>query len=278
VHLKAGLATVLTRGSKGLRQGYVPRGPVPPLPPLLDELTAWAQDVGLDRLRLDPEAGLELAEELDRRGYRRTKQVQPAHTRIVELRSPDAMLTSFKPKWRYNIRVAERRGVVVEAADDAEELARLAAITAGRERISLPARAYYRNLLENLPKSRVYVARLNGEALAAILVASHDGRAYYLFGGSSEAHRDAMPNHAVQWRAMCDAFGVGCRDYDLWGVPPPDAGPEHEWAGIGRFKEGFGGRLVEYVGTWELVLSRPRSRIARLAESLPKRARALKRL
>ena len=278
LHLKSGLGTILVKGAGALAWGYAPRGPVPPEPVVVDELAGWARDRRLARLRLDPETGPELAPELERRGFRRVAQVQPPHTLIVPLGDQDSMLASFKPKWRYNIRLAERRGVQVRAGSDAGELARQAAATAGREGISLPGSDYYSLLLDRLEWCRVYVAELDGEAIAAILVAVHDGRAYYLFGGSNGRHRDAMPNHALHWRAMRDARDAGCADYDLWGIPPPDARPDAAWAGIGRFKEGFGGRRVEYVGTWDLVLRPLPHRVAGLVEKGRERARRVRRL
>jgi peptidoglycan pentaglycine glycine transferase (the first glycine) len=277
IRLGSGRATVLLRGQGALRWAYVPRGPVPASAAALDELGGWAREQGLARLRVDPEAGPELAAELRARGYRPAPEVQPAHTLIVDLGEPNQMLASFKPKWRYNIRLAERRGVLVERGADAGELARQAAKTAAREHISLPGAEYYRVLLDLLPDARTYVARLDGEAIAAILIAVHDGRAYYLFGGSSGRHRDAMPNHALHWRAMGDLQGEGCADYDLWGVAPPDAGPEHSRSGIGKFKEGFGGRRVEYAGAWDLVLHPLRHAAGELIEATRRRARAIKR-
>ena len=77
---------------------------------------------------------------------------------------------------------------------------------------------------------------------------------------------------------MREAREAGCADYDMWGLPPPDAPPDAAWAGIGRFKEGFGGRRVEYVGTWELVLRPLRHRVAGLVEKGRERARRVKRL
>jgi lipid II:glycine glycyltransferase (peptidoglycan interpeptide bridge formation enzyme) len=277
VRLESGLATVLIRGAGALRKAYVPRGPVPVSAPALDQLTGWARRAGLARLRVDPEAGVELAAVLLAAGYRRAPEVQPAHTLIVPLRPPEEMLASFKPKWRYNIRVAERRGVQVERGADSDELARQAAATAAREAISLPGARYYRMLLELLPGARTYVARVGEEAIAAILVGVHDGRAYYLFGGSSGEHKEAMPSHALHWRAMQDLYEEGCADYDLWGVAPPDAGQDHPRAGLGRFKEGFGGRRVEYVGAWDLVISPARHAADELFERLRTAARRLKK-
>lgn len=278
LHLRSGQASVQLRGRGALAWAYVPRGPVAPGAGVVDELIGWARDRRLARLRLDPETGPELAEELQHRGFKRVAQVQPPHTLIVELAADDELLASFKPKWRYNIRLSERRRVEVSAAADADELARQAGATAGREGISLPGAPYYRLLAETLEWCRIYVARVEDEAVAAILVAAHDGRAYYLFGGSNGRHRDAMPNHALHWRAMREAREAGCADYDMWGVPPPNATAEDAWAGIGRFKEGFGGRRVEYAGTWELVLRPLQHRAARAVDQARERARRVKRL
>jgi lipid II:glycine glycyltransferase (peptidoglycan interpeptide bridge formation enzyme) len=278
LHLRSGQASVQVRGHGGLAWAYVPRGPVPPAGKLLDELAEWARDRRLARLRLDPETGRELAAALEHRGFRRVAQVQPPHTQIVTLADDDSLLASFKPKWRYNVRLADRRGVEVSAGDEVEELARQAGATAAREGISLPSAAYYRLLQQTLDWCRIYVAKVAGEPVAAILVAAYDGRAYYLFGGSNGRHRDAMPNHALHWRAMRDARDSGCTDYDLWGVPAPDAAAGDAWAGIGRFKEGFGGRRVEYVGTWELVLRPLGNRVGTLIDKGREQARRIKRL
>jgi peptidoglycan pentaglycine glycine transferase (the first glycine) len=278
LHLRSGQASVQLRGRSPLAWAYLPRGPVPARAEVLDELVAWARDRRLARLRLDPEAGPGLAPELERRGFKRVAQVQPPHTLIVELTADDELLASFKPKWRYNVRLAERRGVEVGVGAGADELARQAAATAGREGISLPGADYYRLLTETLEWCRIYAAGVDGEPVAAILVAAHDGRAYYLFGGSNGRHRDAMPNHALHWRAMRDARDAGCADYDMWGLPAPGATAADAWAGIGRFKEGFGGRRVEYVGTWELVLRPLQNRVADVVERARERARRVKRL
>ena len=247
-------AQVLLGGRGRLAWAYVPRGPVPPVPSALAELARWARDRRLARLRVDAEAPAVLAADLRALGFRPGRQREPRHTLLVPLAEPERMLAGFKPKHRYNIRLAQRRGVEVEEGRDAAELHRQSVATRSRQGISLPGEAYYRGLLERLPWCRTYVARHHGEALAAILVARHDGRAYYLFGGSSGAHRELMPSYAVQWAAMQAAWSAGCRDYDLWGLPPaPD--PSHPWFGLWQFKTGFGGQQVEYVGSWDLRLA-----------------------
>lgn len=262
-------ASVLLQGSGLFARAYVPRGPVPTTSESLAALAGWARERGLARLRVEPDGGTALADELRSLGFVPSVGMQPEHTLIVPLGSEEAMMASFKPKHRYNIRLASRRGVEVEEDDDVAELERQTRATARRQGISLPGLAGYRRRLAELDWCRVYVARHEGRALAAIMVARFAGRGYYLFGGSSGERRELQPTYAVQWAAMRAAAEAGCRDYDLWGVPPK-GDPSHPWAGLWQFKVGFGGRLVDYCGAWDLPLS---PRIAHLGDAVSRLGR-----
>jgi lipid II:glycine glycyltransferase (peptidoglycan interpeptide bridge formation enzyme) len=148
-----------------------------------------------------------------------------------------------------------------------------------RESIRLPDRGYYELLLDLLPWCRTYVARApgSGEALATVLVARHSGRAYSLFAGRSGAHPELMGNDLAWWAAISGATAAGCRDFDLWGIPPPDAGPEHPWHGLGFFKAEFGGDEVTYPGAWQLIVSAAGSRLISLEQRSRAYVRGLKR-
>ncbi len=268
-----GLASVLIGGAGPWRWAYVARGPLPVEARVLEELVAWARARGLARIVVEPDAGPEAVEELGRAGFRPAAGRQPEQTLMMPLVEPEAMLASFKPKHRYNIRLAARHGVVVEEGEDVEEMARQQAATATRQGIAPYRREVYARRLELLPWCRIYVARHGGEALAAITVARHAGRAYYLYGGSIESKRHLMATYAVQWAAMQAAFADGCGEYDLWGIPPaPD--PSHPWFGLWQFKKGFGGALLNYMGAWQVVLSR----WAALAEAGARPRNVVKRL
>jgi peptidoglycan pentaglycine glycine transferase (the first glycine) len=268
------LATVLVAGRGAARWGYVPRGPVPASPEAVRALSEWAAREKLARLRIEPEAPEAFGSVLRAAGLRPAPATHPAHTLVLPLADPAAMLAAFKPKTRYNIRLAERRGVVVSDEADAGELERQGAGTAARQQITLLSRAGYERRLRRLPDCHIYVARHQGRALAAIMVARFDGRAYYLFGGSSGEQRELMPTYAVQWAAMQDAAAAGCRDYDLWGVPP---GPDrtHPWYGLWQFKTGFGGELVAFAGAWDLVLN---PRATAVLEARERARRALRKV
>src|SRR6202165_2090605 len=147
------------------------------------------------------------------------------------------MLKAFRHGRRYNIRTGLKRGVVVTEGKDAAELERQSGTGELREPVHLPDRRYYELLLEQLPWCRTYVARApeTDEALATVLVARHAGRAYSLFAGRSGAHSELMGNDLAWWAAISAAAEAGYRDFDLWGVPPPGAGPTHPWYGLGFF-------------------------------------------
>jgi lipid II:glycine glycyltransferase (peptidoglycan interpeptide bridge formation enzyme) len=251
------MASVQVRKFGPAHEAYVPRGPVPANAEAIDAVVDWARKSGAAKLVIEPEAPKELRNTLKERGFERTTPTQPQHTRILKLIAPDQLLATFRHGRRYNIRTGIKRGVVVEEGKDAAELARQSAAVERRESISLPDRRYYEQLLDLLPWCRTYTARApeKHEPLATVLVARHAGRAYSLFAGRSGAHRELMGNDLAWWTAIKAATEAGCSDFDLWGVPPPDTGPEHPWHGLGVFKSEFGGDEVSYVGAFEMVLS-----------------------
>jgi hypothetical protein len=276
VLLPGGRAQVLVQGSGPLRWAYVPRGPVPATASAVEALAAWARERGLARLRVEPEAPAAFGETLRELGFRPAAAVQPRHTQVVPLASEEEMLASFKPKHRYNIRLAARRGVTVDEGVDAAEMRRQSLGTAQRQGITLLNEAQYERRVELLDWCRVYVARHEGEALAAIVVARFGRRATYLFGGAAGHKMQLMPTYAVQWAAMRAAAEAGCRDYDLWGIPPTPDDPSHPWHGLWQFKSGFNGEVLEYCGAWDLVLSAWASRADTLASHARRMARRLR--
>ncbi|MDQ6918522.1 MAG: peptidoglycan bridge formation glycyltransferase FemA/FemB family protein [Candidatus Dormibacteraeota bacterium] len=265
-----GIASVQLRGRQPFERGYVPRGPVPPDRQALSELVDWARQRGLARLRVEPEAGAGLASLLRDLGFRAAPQVQPQYTMIVRLGSEEETLAAISRGTRYNIRLAQKRGVEVVEGQDAEELARQSGASAARQGIRLPAASYYRLLLDQLPWARTYVATVEDKPAAAMLVIHYGGRGYYMFSGSNGERRELKPVYAAKWAAIQSAIRAGCRDYDLWGVPP---GPDktHPWYGLWEFKAGFNGDLVEYVGCWDLVLGELRHGVGEATERARRR-------
>ncbi len=280
IGLKGGaMASVQVRSVGPAREAYVPRGPVPASVEAIDALVEWARDAKVARLIVEPEAPVGLTDALSERGFSAVASIQPQHTRILRLRQTDEMLKAFKHGRRYNIRAGLLRGGVVKEGKDAAELARQSAAVERRESINLPDRSYYELLLGLLPWCRTYTAygQSHPDALATVLVARHDGRAYSLFAGRSGAHPELMANDLAWWAAIRSAAEAGCRDFDFWGVPPPGAAPDHPWHGLGVFKSEFGGDEVAYAGAWELVLSAAGAKLISLENRSRSYVRGLKR-
>ena len=181
--------------------------------------------------------------------------IQPPRTIIVDtLRSEDEILAKMKQKTRYNIRLAEKKGVTVRAWDNIEAFHSMMLVTGGRDGFGVHSLEYYQRAYELLhPKDmcEILVAEYEGKPLAALFVARNGHRAYYLYGASTDAERNRMPTYLLQWEAMKWAKAHGCEEYDLWGVPDEDGATleanfetrqDGLW-GVYRFKRGFGGEL-----------------------------------
>lgn len=223
-------------------------------------------------LRTDPP---ESAPPAPQGSHARLKTVQPQHTLMLDLRKSEAeLLSAMHEKTRYNIRLAERKGVQVSHTTEAEQLVDFFALlreTDKRDRIRSHPQAYYQRMFETLaPRGQLalWTARFEGKTLAANLVVSFSDTVTYLHGASSDIARNVMAPHLLQWRQIQDAKQRGFRWYDFWGVAPKDVGSNHAWAGITRFKEGFGGERVSYPAGFDLALTPLRYRAFRLAKTL----------
>ena len=191
--------------------------------------------------------------------------IQPPRTIVVDIKSSEEeILARMKQKTRYNIRLAEKKGVTVRAWDDLEAFHKMMLLTGGRDGFGVHSLEYYKHAYELLqPKQmgELLVAEYEGKPLAALFVARYGDRAYYLYGASTDEERNRMPTYLLQWDAMKWAKARGCEDYDLWGVPDEDEGTleanfetRHDglW-GVYRFKRGFGGELKRAVQAMDRV-------------------------
>lgn len=191
---------------------------------------------------------------------RSKKSVQPSTNWVIDITAgTNNLLTAMKPKTRYNIHLAEKKGIRIVTSRNIEDIRifnQLNKATAVRDGFIPHSDNYYKKQLEILGKAgglELLVAYLDQAPVAAVLISFFGNKATYLHGASSNEHREAMATYAIQWAAINTAQTKGCATYDLGGV---DLNNDHPaWAGITRFKQGFGGRAVEYVGSLELPIS-----------------------
>jgi lipid II:glycine glycyltransferase (peptidoglycan interpeptide bridge formation enzyme) len=252
----------------GFTIGYIPR-------PVISERSTgdqfWKEidevcrNYGAIFCKLEPDAG-QGDFSLQPSAFSLSKQnIQPPRTIIVDIRGgEEAIIAKMKQKTRYNIRLAEKKGVTVRSWDDLSAFHQMMRITSERDGFGVHSYEYYKRAYELMhPRQmcEILVAEYEGKPLAALFVARHGHRAYYLYGASTDEERNRMPTYLLQWEAMKWARAHGCEEYDLWGVPDEDEATleanfetRHDglW-GVYRFKRGFGGQLKRAVQALDRV-------------------------
>jgi len=181
--------------------------------------------------------------------------IQPPRTIVIPIDgSEETILAKMKPKCRYNIRLAEKKGITVRAWDDIPAFHEMMTVTGGRDNFGVHSLEYYQRAYELFnPKGtcELLVAEYEGKPLASLMVFANGKRAWYVYGASNDHERNRMPTYLLQWQAIRWAKARGCEEYDLWGVPDEDeAKLEAEFEsrhdglwGVYRFKRGFGGEV-----------------------------------
>jgi lipid II:glycine glycyltransferase (peptidoglycan interpeptide bridge formation enzyme) len=185
--------------------------------------------------------------------------IQPPRTLVVNIQgTEDDLLARMKQKTRYNIRLAEKKGVTVRPWEDLAAFHRMMQITGGRDRFGVHSLEYYRRayeLFHPAGMAELLVAEYEGKPLAALMVFARGRRAWYVYGASNDEERNRMPTYLLQWEAMRWARSKGAEEYDLWGVPDEEEETleaqftersDGLW-GVYRFKRGFGGQLKRSV-------------------------------
>jgi lipid II:glycine glycyltransferase (peptidoglycan interpeptide bridge formation enzyme) len=299
--IKSPLLVIRRKLAFGISFAYVPWGPELPLGAPTDDgfrtatlasiAEALRRELPQDTafIRFDPPwavAGDAPAPRILSPFIRAGADVQPPDTVVLDLtRGSDELLAAMKPKWRYNIRLSERKGVSVRRldAEGLEAFYRLYRETSVRDKIAIHGRDYYEALFMHgcdselaRPDLRLYLAEHGGEALAAVIVLIRGDTATYLYGASSDSKRHLMPAYALQWRAIQDAKEAGCTQYDFFGIPP-DEDPAHPMGGLYRFKTGFGGTVLHRCGSWDYAYNPMMTKFFRIAEASRKAVRSARK-
>jgi len=240
--------------------GYVPRGPISTeslvpadVPIFTKRLRKVARVKRLAYVRIEPEAepGRGVEDELRTAGWLPAPHVQPDSTRIVDISAPEAEVwAGLHRKARQSVNKSERQGVRVVDADASrlDEFYAIHTEAMRRAGISPRAEQTYRDMWDELaPRhmARLLFAEIaeSGEAVATLFLVSCGRRVVDLYGGTTKEGGERRANYLLKWEAIKRCREWGFREYDLWGLPRE---------GIARFKSGFGGREVGYIGAWDL--------------------------
>jgi peptidoglycan pentaglycine glycine transferase (the first glycine) len=260
---------------------YVPKGPaldydnIQLLEEVLSALERWATRQGTLFVKIDPDVWVgygtgsspplpqakAVLETLSDRSWRQSaEQIQFKNSVIVDLK-PDEheLLARMKSKTRYNIRLTSRHGVSVRTGveSDLNAFYHLYHETSQRNQFLIRSPDYYLDVWTQFlqaGRGHLLLAEADGEPIAGLYLFFLGQTAWYMYGASSNQHRNLMPNYLLQWEAMRLAKRLGCTRYDMWGAPNCFDEGDPMW-GVYRFKTGFGAETVRGIGAFDYTPS-----------------------
>lgn len=265
-----------------LTAGYLPKGPMPDE----DQLQAL-MDLGKKHnalyIKLEPNLGAPvtspsaheaIAQFLLDHACVRGRGLFSQHTFMLDLTpNEEYLLENMKQKTRYNIRLAERKGVrIIEDSTEQglEAYLQLLHETTRRQAFYAHNDQYFRDMWAELAPAgiaHILKAEYEGKILAVWIVFLHQGVLYYPYGASSSEHKELMASNLLMWEAIKFGKRNNCSSFDMWGSLGPDASEKDPWFGFHKFKEGYGGVLTKFIGSFDLVLNPPMYKIYRILEN-----------
>jgi lipid II:glycine glycyltransferase (peptidoglycan interpeptide bridge formation enzyme) len=247
--------------------GYLPKSNLPE-PEILDFLYELGQKEKVIFIKIEPnvekETQIKRVKELllHKNIAQSPKPIFATHTFLIDLKkSEEELLKNMHPKTRYNIRLAQRHGVKVEEKDDQKSLEiflKLQSQTTKRHKFYTHPDSYFRKMWKILkPQKMIHLllASYKKEPLVTWMLFRFKDTIYYPYGGSAEIHKNLMASNLIAWEAIKLGKKLGCKVFDFWGALGENPNLKDPWYGFHRFKAGYGGKLIEFVGTYDLVIN-----------------------
>lgn len=237
--------------------GYFPKGPAPDKK-MIETLKKIGQENKAIFIKIEPN----IVQSLKNLGLIPGRPLFTKYTSVIDLtKNEEELLKRMHPKTRYNIRVAQRHGVEVEEDNSKkafETFLNLLFETTERQGFYAHDRNFHRlewQILQPAGISHLLTAKYQGKILSAFILFVFNKVLYYPYGASSREDKRVMAPTLLMWEAIKFGKKMGCQSFDLWGEIAPEAKPSDPWYGWHRFKQGFGPEIVEFRGTYDLVLS-----------------------
>ncbi len=242
--------------------GYIPRS-ILPSDDLIKFLFKWARTNRVIFIKMEPY--VEKSSKINRFSNKSdiVKSQHPLFTpwtQVLDITQPeDKLLERMHHKTRYNIRLAVKKGVIVREENDDKGLKTFLKLyfdTTRRQRYYGHNHFYHKTVWETLKKNiaHIIIAYYNDIPLAAYELFYFKKRLYYVYGGTSELYRNLMASNLLMWEAIKLGKKLGAEEFDMWGSLPPGYDSSNVWSGFTRFKEGYGTKFLEMVGSYDLVV------------------------
>jgi len=239
--------------------GYLPKGPAPDKA-LAEALKKIGKEENCAFIKIEPD---KKQSEFRVQSSEFRKSPKPLFTKynfILDLtKSEEELLKNMHPKTRYNIKLAQKYQVKVEQSSDDEAFQiylKLYFETTKRQGYHGHNKDYHKKVwatLKNAGMARILIASYKKQLLTAWMLLNFKDTLYYPYGGSSKLHPEIMASNLVAWEAIKLGKKLKLKKFDMWGALGPDANYKDPWYGFHRFKKGYGGELVEYIGTYDLI-------------------------
>ena len=240
--------------------GYLPKG-LEPDKELAQALKKIGKENNCAFIKLEPDVE---SATIDKSFIKSPKPLFTKYNFILDLtKSEEELLKNMHPKTRYNIKVAQKHGVKVEERNDDKSFEiylKLYFETTQRQGYHGHNNDYHRKVwqvLKNANMARLLIAFYQEKPLTAWMLLNFKDTLYYPYGGSSKDHPEVMANNLVAWEAIKLGKKLGLKKFDMWGALSPNANSKDPFYGFHKFKAGYGGQLVEYPGTYDLVFNWP---------------------
>lgn len=241
--------------------GYLPKGSRPNKE-LINKLIKVGKEQKCIFIQLEP--NISKTSEVNLKQLNLRPAAHPLFTKytfILDLtKSEEELLKNMHPKTRYNIRVAQKHEVkIIEDNSDKafEEYLKLTRETTQRQGFFAHTENYHRQMWETLKGkiAHLFLAKYKNEILVAWIVFAYDDTLYYPYGASSSKYRETMASNLMMWEVIKWGKKMGLKKFDMWGALGPKSDEKDPWFGFHRFKQGYGGKLVEFVGSYDLVIN-----------------------
>ncbi len=263
------------------------RGPMPNAP-ILESLRRLAVEKNAIFIKIEPDVGgvitgdhppsghEQIANFLLAHGCQSGKPFFASHSFWIDLsQTEEQLLASMKEKTRYNIKLSTKYKVIITENNSDQAFSAYLDLmfthTTQRHNFRSHDENYHRQMWQILarsddPRAHLLTATYQNEILAAWILFKFHDTLYYPYGASSQSHKEVMASSGIMWESILFGKKIGCKKFDLWGAAAPDYSPQDPWAGFTKFKEGFGGNWISYVGSFDMVTDFKWYKIYKLAE------------